>query len=165
MDQQWCSNSGEKKVPFIEDFDLELTLATGAGIRRRLAHRPCRQRREGGGGGATGRWQWVGVPRCALSAATTGGALSPSATRRSRTTLVAVAVRERRRVYALVAVDTGKKWQIEEVAWRKEGEGEMVMALVLIGAVLAIFMFWRFQMRQLAGNMNKKIVTLQCSKS
>ncbi|KAL5224782.1 hypothetical protein ABZP36_011421 [Zizania latifolia] len=31
MDQQWCSNSGEKKVPFIEDFDLELTLATGAG--------------------------------------------------------------------------------------------------------------------------------------
>ncbi|KAG8093210.1 hypothetical protein GUJ93_ZPchr0012g20247 [Zizania palustris] len=31
IDQQWCSNSGEKKVPFIEDFDLELTLATGAG--------------------------------------------------------------------------------------------------------------------------------------
>ncbi|KAL5205822.1 hypothetical protein ABZP36_034031 [Zizania latifolia] len=30
MDQQWCSNSGKKKVPFIEDFDLELTLATGA---------------------------------------------------------------------------------------------------------------------------------------
>ncbi|KAG8077233.1 hypothetical protein GUJ93_ZPchr0007g4704 [Zizania palustris] len=71
--------------------------------------------------------------------------------------VVAVAVRERRRVYAMVAVDTGKKWEIEEVAWRKEGEGEMVMALVLVGAALAIFMFWRFQMRQLAGNMNKKI--------
>lgn len=25
------SNSGEKKAPFVEDFDLELTLATGAG--------------------------------------------------------------------------------------------------------------------------------------
>jgi hypothetical protein len=33
----------------------------------------------------------------------------------------------------------------------------MVVVLVFVGVALAIFMFWRFQMRQLAGNMNKKI--------
>ncbi|KAF0898569.1 hypothetical protein E2562_008156 [Oryza meyeriana var. granulata] len=71
--------------------------------------------------------------------------------------VVALAVRERRRVYALVAADTGEKWRIEEVAWKKEGEGEMLVGLVFVGVALAIFMFWRFQMRQLAGNMNKKI--------
>jgi hypothetical protein len=71
-----------------------------------------------------------------------------------------VAVRERRRVYALVeagAVDGGKKWRIEETSWKSESEGEMVVVLVFVGVALAIFMFWRFQMRQLAGNMNKKI--------
>lgn len=31
---QWYSNSGEKKGPFVEDFDLELTLATGGGRRQ-----------------------------------------------------------------------------------------------------------------------------------
>lgn len=72
---------------------------------------------------------------------------------------VAVAVRERKRVYALVEaeVEGEREWRIEEVEWKKEGEGEMVALLILVGAALAIFMFWRFQMRQLAGNMNKKI--------
>ncbi|KQK08647.1 uncharacterized protein LOC100842752 [Brachypodium distachyon] len=72
---------------------------------------------------------------------------------------VAVAVRERKRVYALVEaeVEGTRQWRIEEVAWKKEGEGEMVAGFILVGAALAIFMFWRFQMRQLAGNMNKKI--------
>ncbi|KAF7022765.1 hypothetical protein CFC21_035425 [Triticum aestivum] len=72
---------------------------------------------------------------------------------------VAVAVRERKRVYALVEaeVEGKREWRIEEVEWKKEGEGEMVALLILVGAALAIFMFWRFQMRQLAGNMNKKI--------
>ncbi|WVZ69793.1 hypothetical protein U9M48_018524 [Paspalum notatum var. saurae] len=74
--------------------------------------------------------------------------------------VAAVAVRERRRVYALVearAMDGGKEWRIEEAGWKSESEGEMVVVLVFVGAALAIFMFWRFQMRQLAGNMNKKI--------
>lgn len=74
--------------------------------------------------------------------------------------VASVAVRERRRVYALVeagAVDGGKKWRIEEASWKSESEGEMVVVLVFVGVALAIFMFWRFQMRQLAGNMNKKI--------
>jgi hypothetical protein len=38
-----------------------------------------------------------------------------------------------------------------------QSEGEMVVGLVFVGAALAIFMFWRFQMCQLADNMNKKI--------
>jgi hypothetical protein len=74
--------------------------------------------------------------------------------------VAAVAVRERRRVYALVEAATteeGKEWRIEEAAWKSESEGEMVVGLVFVGVALAIFMFWRFQMRQLAGNMNKKI--------
>jgi len=74
--------------------------------------------------------------------------------------VAAVAVRERRRVYALVeagATDGGNKWRIEEASWKSESEGEMVVVLVFVGVALAIFMFWRFQMRQLAGNMNKKI--------
>jgi hypothetical protein len=73
--------------------------------------------------------------------------------------VVAVAVRERKRVYTLVEADVEgrREWRIEEVAWKKEGEGEMVAGFVLVGAALAIFMFWRFQMKQLAGNMNKKI--------
>ncbi|XP_040383755.1 uncharacterized protein LOC107303667 [Oryza brachyantha] len=71
--------------------------------------------------------------------------------------VAAVAVRERRRVYALVADGAGNKWRIEEVAWKKEGKGEMLVGLIFVGVALAIFMFWRFQMRQLAGSMNKKI--------
>ena len=73
--------------------------------------------------------------------------------------VVAVAVRERKRVYTLVEaeVEGRREWRIEEVAWKKEGEGEMVALFVFVGAALAIFMFWRFQMRQLASNMNKKI--------
>uniref|UniRef100_M8C5B9 Uncharacterized protein n=1 Tax=Aegilops tauschii TaxID=37682 RepID=M8C5B9_AEGTA len=65
----------------------------------------------------------------------------------------------RKRVYALVEaeVEGKREWRIEEVDWKKEGEGEMVALLILVGAAIAIFMFWRFQMRQLAGNMNKKI--------
>lgn len=31
---QWCVNSGEKTAPFIEDFNLELTLATGGDTRK-----------------------------------------------------------------------------------------------------------------------------------
>ncbi|KAG2589923.1 hypothetical protein PVAP13_5NG300850 [Panicum virgatum] len=74
--------------------------------------------------------------------------------------VAAVAVRERRRVYALVeagTTDRGKEWRIKEAAWKSESEGEMVVVLVFVGVALAIFMFWRFQMRQLASNMNKKI--------
>ncbi|KAL6842816.1 hypothetical protein ACP4OV_027660 [Aristida adscensionis] len=74
--------------------------------------------------------------------------------------VAAVAVRERKRVYALVeggALDGGREWRIEEVAWKKESEGELLVVFVFVGVALAIFMFWRFQMKQLAGNMNKKI--------
>jgi hypothetical protein len=74
--------------------------------------------------------------------------------------VAAVAVRERRRVYALMEAgmaNGAREWRIEEVLWKKESEGEMIVVFVFVGAALAIFMFWRFQMRQLAGNMNKKI--------
>lgn len=74
--------------------------------------------------------------------------------------VVAVAVRERKRVFALMeagTMDGKKEWRIEEVSWKQESEGEMIVAFVFVGAALAIFMFWRFQMRQLASNMNKKI--------
>ncbi|GJN18438.1 hypothetical protein PR202_gb05601 [Eleusine coracana subsp. coracana] len=74
--------------------------------------------------------------------------------------VAAVAVRERRRVFALMeagVVEGRKEWRIEEVSWKQESEGEMIVVFVFVGAALAIFMFWRFQMRQLAGNMNKKI--------
>jgi hypothetical protein len=37
------------------------------------------------------------------------------------------------------------------------GRGDGVVGLVFVGVALAIFMLWMFQMRQLAGNMNKKI--------
>uniref|UniRef100_A0A0A9DKS9 Uncharacterized protein n=1 Tax=Arundo donax TaxID=35708 RepID=A0A0A9DKS9_ARUDO len=74
--------------------------------------------------------------------------------------VAALAVRERRRVYALMeagAMDGGREWRIEEVSWKSESEGEMMVVFVFVGVALAIFMFWRFQMKQLAGNMNKKI--------
>ena len=37
------------------------------------------------------------------------------------------------------------------------GRGDGVVGLVFVGVALDIFMLWMFQMRQLAGNMNKKI--------
>lgn len=76
----------------------------------------------------------------------------------------AVAVREGRRVYILVTPaeeeddggHDGKRNRIEVVEWRGESEGEMVWGLVLLGLGLAYFLYWRFQMRQLVSNMNKK---------
>ncbi|XP_042447805.1 uncharacterized protein LOC122032565 [Zingiber officinale] len=73
----------------------------------------------------------------------------------------AVAVREGRRAYVLVtpAEEGGgeKGSRIEEVEWRKEREEDTVWLFVLIGAGFAIFLYWRYQMRQLVTNMNKKI--------
>lgn len=58
--------------------------------------------------------------------------------------------RRRRRVLALRVVCLVRE--------RGGGEGgEMVVGFVFVGVALAIFMFWRFQMRELAGSMNKKI--------
>ncbi|KAG6473470.1 hypothetical protein ZIOFF_067386 [Zingiber officinale] len=73
----------------------------------------------------------------------------------------AVAVREGRRAYVLVTpADEGLEEQgsrIEEVEWSKEREDETVWLFVLIGLGFAIFLYWRYQMRQLVTNMNKKI--------
>ncbi|KAJ4768668.1 Calcium-dependent phosphotriesterase superfamily protein [Rhynchospora pubera] len=69
-------------------------------------------------------------------------------------TAVAVAIREGKKAYVLVKSQEG--YRIEEVAWERESEGDMVWGLVLIGLGLAYFMFWRFQMGKLVGNMNKK---------
>lgn len=51
----------------------------------------------------------------------------------------------------------GREWfEIEEVRSEKESKEENVWVYVVVGLGLAYFMFWRFQMRQLAQNMNKK---------
>lgn len=49
-----------------------------------------------------------------------------------------------------------ERFSIEEVRSKKESEEERVWIYVLVGFGLAYFLFWRFQMRQLIGNMNKK---------
>lgn len=70
-----------------------------------------------------------------------------------------VTVREGKRVYVLVTPakeeegdDLGSR--IEEVEW--EEEGDLLWLMVLVGFGLAYFLYWRFQMRQLVSNMNKK---------
>ncbi|WOK92531.1 hypothetical protein Cni_G01222 [Canna indica] len=75
----------------------------------------------------------------------------------------AIVVREWRRAYVLVtpAVEGNESGEekvsrIEEVEWKREGEGDMVWGFVLFGGGLVVFFYWRFQMRQLAANMNKK---------
>ncbi|KAJ4843397.1 hypothetical protein Tsubulata_013302 [Turnera subulata] len=53
----------------------------------------------------------------------------------------------------------GREWfGIEEVRSEKEsGEDDNAWVYVLVGLGLAYFMFWRFQMKQLVKNMDKKI--------
>ncbi|XP_020581136.1 uncharacterized protein LOC110025169 [Phalaenopsis equestris] len=70
-----------------------------------------------------------------------------------------VAVREGKSAYVLVAPakevgggDSGSR--IEEVEW--EEEGDLLVLMVLVGFGLAYFLYWRFQMRELVSNMNKK---------
>ncbi|CAI0412301.1 unnamed protein product [Linum tenue] len=54
-------------------------------------------------------------------------------------------------------VEVEREWfRIEEVRSAKEGEGENVILYVMIGLGLAYFLFWRFQMKQLVRNMDKK---------
>ncbi|KAK2981295.1 hypothetical protein RJ640_006996 [Escallonia rubra] len=49
-----------------------------------------------------------------------------------------------------------EEFSIVEIESAKESEGEAVWVYVLLGLGLAYFLFWRFQMRQLVSNMNKK---------
>ena len=48
-------------------------------------------------------------------------------------------------------------FDIEEVRSEKESEDEKIWMYVLIGLGLAIFLIWRFQMKQLIRNMDKKV--------
>ncbi|XP_044472351.1 uncharacterized protein LOC123200985 [Mangifera indica] len=50
-----------------------------------------------------------------------------------------------------------EEFSIEEVRSKKEGEDENVWVFVLIGLGLAYFLFWRFQMKKLVTNMDRKI--------
>ncbi|KAL3830811.1 hypothetical protein ACJIZ3_019613 [Penstemon smallii] len=76
----------------------------------------------------------------------------------------AVTVGAEDRVYVLYGhVDEGimgnverEEFSIVEVESGKESEGENVWIFVLIGLGLAYFLIWRFQMKQLVNNMNKK---------
>lgn len=70
-----------------------------------------------------------------------------------------VTVREGKRAYVLVTPAKEEEGdelgsRIEEVEW--EEEGDLLWLMVLIGFGLAYFLYWRFQMRQLISNMNKK---------
>ncbi|KAL2233325.1 uncharacterized protein LOC105156254 [Sesamum indicum] len=76
----------------------------------------------------------------------------------------AVAVGAENRVYALYGhVNEGIKgnaereeFSIVEVESEEEQKEEKVWIFILIGLGFAYFLFWRFQMRQLVTNMNKK---------
>uniref|UniRef100_A0A2P2NR74 Uncharacterized protein n=1 Tax=Rhizophora mucronata TaxID=61149 RepID=A0A2P2NR74_RHIMU len=68
------------------------------------------------------------------------------------------------RVYVLYGcvmegiMENGKRewFGIEEVRSERESKGENVWVFVLLGLGLAYFLFWRFQMKQLVKNMEKK---------
>lgn len=76
----------------------------------------------------------------------------------------AVAVGAENRVYALYGhVNEGitgnaerEEFSIVEVESEEESKEEKVWIFILIGLGFAYFLFWRFQMRQLVKNMNKK---------
>lgn len=77
----------------------------------------------------------------------------------------AVAVGGGDRVYVLYGhVDEGmmgndrgrEEFRIVEVESEKENKEDAVWIYVMVGLGFAYFCFWRFQMRQLATNMNKK---------
>lgn len=70
-----------------------------------------------------------------------------------------VATREGKKAYVLVREEEEEEGgelggRIEEVEW--EEEGDLLWLMVMIGFGLAYFLYWRFQMRQLVSNMNKK---------
>lgn len=70
-----------------------------------------------------------------------------------------VTVREGKRAYVLVTPakeeeGDGLGSRIEEVEW--EEEGDLLWLMVPVGFGLAYFLYWRFQMKQLISNMNKK---------
>ncbi|XP_030553303.1 uncharacterized protein LOC115757272 [Rhodamnia argentea] len=55
------------------------------------------------------------------------------------------------------AGEAGREWfGIEEVRSERESKEEKVWIYVVLGLGLAYFMFWRFQMKKLVTNMNKK---------
>ncbi|GLT31306.1 hypothetical protein SLA2020_060500 [Shorea laevis] len=76
-----------------------------------------------------------------------------------------VAVGGEERVYVLYGhiiepqmgkVEGREAFRIEEVRSEKESGEEKIWVYVMVGLGLAYFLFWRFQMKQLVTNMNKK---------
>lgn len=76
-----------------------------------------------------------------------------------------VVVAESDRTYVLhgrvmegtLGISQRDSFKIEEVRSPKENEGENVWIYVMLGIGLFYFLFWRFQMKQLVKNMDKKI--------
>ncbi|KAK7295609.1 hypothetical protein RJT34_18520 [Clitoria ternatea] len=76
-----------------------------------------------------------------------------------------VVVGEKERVYVLYGhLDEGRmgdsgreSFGIAEVRWKRESEDESVWIYVIVGLSFAYFFIWRFQMRHLVKNMDKRI--------
>ncbi|KAL2347690.1 hypothetical protein Fmac_001690 [Flemingia macrophylla] len=57
----------------------------------------------------------------------------------------------------ILGISDRENFTIQEVRSPKESQGENVWLYVMVGIGLVYFLFWRFQMKQLVNNMDKKI--------
>ncbi|KAL4178960.1 hypothetical protein AMTRI_Chr13g84820 [Amborella trichopoda] len=71
--------------------------------------------------------------------------------------ITAVTLRGNERVYVLkVGVEREGFFEVDEMVFEEEREGENIWVFVLLGLALIYVFYWRFQMGQLMQNMNKK---------